>query len=67
MSRKSKIEALADQIIYYSQGEVTRVIAESEAAAYLKRRGIYSLFVHEGSFSSIGKKLAMKCMGTPYV
>ncbi len=67
MSRKKKIQAIADQIMYFSDGKVLRPIAEAEAEAYLRRSGIGSLFVHGSSISSAGKKLAFKCMGTPIV
>lgn len=65
MSRSKKIDKIADQIIFYSEGKVVRSIAESEAEDYLRRKGLSSIFVHESSLSSIGKKLAMRCMGTP--
>ncbi len=67
MFRKWKIKAIADEIEYFSGGKVHRAVAEAEADAFLKRRGFVNPFVHNGSFSSIGKKLAYKCMGKPYV
>lgn len=66
MQRAKKIDLLANQIMFYSDGKVKRAIAVSEAEDYLRRKGVIgSFFVHESSLSSAGKKLAMRCMGKP--
>ncbi len=65
MRKSEKIKLIADQIIFYSEGKVIRPVAESEAEDYLRRKGLASVFVHESSYSSVGKKIAMKCMGKP--
>ncbi len=66
MFRKKKIKAIADEIMHFSDGSILRATAEAEADAFLRRKGFITPFVHSGSFSSIGKKLAFKCMGKPY-
>ena len=63
---KKKINLLSEQIMYYADGTVSPAVATSEAANYLKRKGLSSVFVHNSSLSSIGKKLAYKCMGKRY-
>lgn len=64
--KAKRINLLANQIMFYSDGTVERAIAVSEAEDFLRRRGFFrSLFVHESSLSSAGKKLAMRCMGKP--
>lgn len=65
--RKKKINLLTEQILFYAKGQVQRAVAESEAEDYLKRKSFGGLFVHGSSLSSAGKKLAMKCMGRPFV
>ncbi|MCQ2535804.1 MAG: hypothetical protein MJ110_02420 [Lachnospiraceae bacterium] len=66
MRRTKKIDLLAEQIMFYSDGKVMQAIAVSEAEDYLRRKGpIGSFFVHESTLSSVGKKLAMRCMGNP--
>ena len=65
MSKNEKIQIIADHIVFYSDGKVGRSIAEREAADYLRRKGLSSIFIHEASLSSVGKKLAMRCLGTP--
>lgn len=68
MSKKKRIDELKNQILFYADGQISESIAKQEAINYFKRRGIISnIFVHESSLSSMGKKLAMKCLGTPYV
>ena len=64
--RRGKIKAIADEIIYFSEGKVKREAAEAESDAFLRRRGFCNPFKHNGSVSSIGKKLAYRCMGKPY-
>ena len=66
MPKAKKIDLLTEQILFYSDGKVQRAIAASEAEDYFRRKGIFgSLFVHGSTLSSVGKKLAMRCMGRP--
>lgn len=66
-SRKRIIE-IAELIIKYSDGKVSRTTAEAETIAFFKRRGLfYNPFIHGDSPSGIAKKLAYKCMGKPIV
>ena len=65
MNRK-KIDMLAQQILFYSDNKVSPSIATSEASDYFRRKGMGGLFVHRSSLSSIGKKLAYKCLGKRY-
>ena len=68
MLRKKKISELTELIIQYSDGQVLRPVAEAEAIAYFKRRGIFTNpFIDGDAISGIAKKLAYKCMGTPIV
>ncbi len=66
--RKKKISEISDLIIKYSDGQVSRPVAEAETIAFFKRRGFFSNpFIHGDEPSGIAKKLAYKCMGRPIV
>ena len=68
MRSRKKIAEIADLIIKYSDGKVSRPAAEAETVAYFKRRGLfYNPFIHGEAPSGIAKKLAYKCMGKPIV
>lgn len=54
---------LVEQVMFYSDGRVERKTAEKEAKSYLRR----NIFRINGSISSVGKKLASKCEGKPFV
>lgn len=65
---RNKVNRLADDILEFSDGSITRENAVAEAAAYIRRTRwqLPSLGIHGPSQKMIGKAIAYKIMDKPF-